>query len=223
MSELLAQIVELGGRVLLAALLGVLVSYRRQTDRHHQAIMQSHAYLAVAGAMFIMIIGDHFERAIGLIGVATIIRYRYAIRNPRDAGTLIIALGLGMACGTGELIYLAIIGAVLVKIIVKLLEVMPSVMPGRLFQIQTETKLRVVTLDPSATIERLEGVLDRTGVDYSLSTLERKRKLEGETITVEAILRFTGDLDIAGLTAELADANTQAISWRQTEPADYWT
>jgi len=87
----------LGGRIMLAAVLGVVISYRKQMDRYRQSVVHAHAFLAMAGALLIMIIGDQIERAVGLIGVASIIRYRYAIRNPRDAGTLIISLGLGMA------------------------------------------------------------------------------------------------------------------------------
>ena len=41
---------DIGGRILLAALLGVLISYRRQADRQYVSIIHSHAYLAVAGA-----------------------------------------------------------------------------------------------------------------------------------------------------------------------------
>jgi uncharacterized membrane protein YhiD involved in acid resistance len=223
MNELIAEIIDLGGRVLLAAIVGVMISYRRHSDRQHQAIVQSHAYLAVAGALFIMIIGDHFERAIGLIGVATIIRYRYAIRNPRDAGTLIIALGLGMACGTGELITLAVIGAIFVKVIVKLLDLLPAIMPGRLLTTQNEIKLRITTTDPDATIDRLEALLRGEGIDYTLSSLERKRKLDIDSVTVEAQLHFGGDLDISRLTNEIADEHVIGIQWRQVTPTEYWT
>ncbi|MGD8394445.1 MAG: MgtC/SapB family protein [Candidatus Eiseniibacteriota bacterium] len=224
MEELLAEGIELGGRVLLAAILGVVVAYRRQTDPHHQSILQSHAYLAVAGAMFIMIIGDHFTRAIGLIGVATIIRYRYAIRNPKDAGTLIIALGLGMACGTGELVFLAILGAAFMVLIVRLLEALPSILPGKLFESRNETRLRLVTINPEETLANLQTVLDREHIDHTLASLDRKRKadLQIVTSTIEVRLRFSGDLDISRLTADLADEYVQSVTWKQTEPTEIW-
>jgi len=61
-------------------------------DRQQQSILQAHAFLAVAGTLLIMVIGDQIERAVAIIGVASVIRYRYSIRNPKDASTLIISL-----------------------------------------------------------------------------------------------------------------------------------
>lgn len=222
MDDLLAQAIELGGRVLLAAILGVMIAYRRRTDRHHQNILHTHVYLAIAGAMFILIIGHNFERAIGLVGVATIIRYRYAIRNPKDAGTLIIALGMGMACGTGELVYLAIIGTVLMMGIVRLLDLLPSILPGKLFITQNETRLRITSDNPEATMRRAGPILDRHGIDYWLTAIERRRRDEIDATMVEAQLRFEGDIDITSLTAELSDEHVVGMAWRLSDPSDYW-
>ncbi len=221
MNELLQMGAELAGRIFLAAAIGVLISYRRDTDRHQMSIVHAHTYLAMAGAFFIMIIGDQMERAVGLIGVATIIRYRYAIRNPKDAGTLIIALGLGMACGA-SLEALALAGTVIVMIIVRLLDWLPAILPGQLFVPHHDTRLRVITTAPVTTLGQVETVLKDVGVGYTLTALERKDR-EGRMVTViEVEVRFTGDLDIARLTQQMDNDNIVTISWRDIDPAERW-
>jgi len=220
MMELIQEGALLGSRVFEAALLGMLIAYRRHADRQHMSIMHSHAYLAVAGALFIVIIGDQIERAIGLIGVATVIRYRYAIRNPKDAGTLIIALGIGMAAGAG-LLGLAVAATVFVIVTIRLLDVLPSLLPGSWFVPQNETRLRLITTAPVSTLDRVEQVLDASGVQYSITTLERKAREEQKVTVVEAAVRFSGDLDIGKLTEELTDENIVTISWREIE-AETW-
>ena len=104
-------VLDYAGRLFLAVLLGVVISFRRKMTRYDQHVIQAHAFLSVAGAMFMLIIAGELFRAVGLLGAASVVRYRYALRNPRDAGTLIIALGLGMACGSGLLV-LAVLGGV---------------------------------------------------------------------------------------------------------------
>ena len=216
LSEILEQALFLGGRVLLAAGLGVLVSFRRDMDRHRQSIVQAHAFLGAAGALMIMIIGNQIERAVGLLGVASIIRYRYSIRNPRDAGTLIITLGLGMACGAG-LYGMAIVGTVIILIIAFLLELLPRAVPAALLHPSRETRFRIVTTDPDGTLGRLDGILGAAGVQYTLTSLERKLREIGPPQTlIEGTVRFNGELEVTDLTADLVNEHVLQIAWRET-------
>lgn len=219
-ADVFEQALTLGGRILLAALLGALICYYRDMDRHRLSILQTHAFLSVAGAMLIMIIGDQIERAVGLIGVASVIRYRYAIRHPKDASTLIIALGLGMACGA-NLIGMAIVGALFVLILSRLFDLLPQAMPQALLHPQRETQFRIVTTSPDKTLDRLETILSASAVRYSLNSLERKRRDLGPVQTViEGTVRFNGDLQVTDLTAELSDEDVLQVVWREVDPTD---
>jgi uncharacterized membrane protein YhiD involved in acid resistance len=217
-TDILGQAMAMGGRLVLAALLTVIISYRRNMDRLRRNILEAHAFLGVAGALFIMIIGDQIERAVGLIGVATVIRYRYAIRDPKDAGTLLIALGLGMGCGAG-LYGMAIAGAAFVLVISFLLDLFPQAMPSSLLRPQRETFFRIVTTNPDVTLGRLESILESAHLQYTLSLLEKKVREVGPPQTaIEGTLRFNGDLDVADLTSDLADESVVQIQWRELDP-----
>jgi uncharacterized membrane protein YhiD involved in acid resistance len=87
--------------------LGALVSYRpwrlllsRQRPVPVET-SQSQGLIAVAGAMMVLVIGDNLARAFGLVGLGAFIRFRSGIKDPRDAATLFVMIGIGMACGLG--------------------------------------------------------------------------------------------------------------------------
>jgi uncharacterized membrane protein YhiD involved in acid resistance len=216
--DLVNAILSLGGRIILAAVLGVVISFRRDMDKYRQSVVQAHAFLSVAGAMFIMIIGDQIERAVGLIGVASIIRYRYSIRNPRDASTLIISLGVGMASGANEAL-MAVVGTGFVLLISRLFDLLPQAMPSALLHPQRETNFRISTTDPQSTMERLETILSTTQVEYNLRSLERKQRDIGPPVTIiEGTVQSNGDLQVSEITAELVDEHVLQISWREADP-----
>jgi uncharacterized membrane protein YhiD involved in acid resistance len=218
LTDILTHVLGLGGRMLMSAALGVLIYYRRDMDRQRQSILQAHAFLAVAGTLLIMVIGDQIERAVAIIGVASVIRYRYAIRNPKDASTLIISLGLGMACGAG-LLAMAAIGAFFVVVITRLFELLPQALPEALLHPQRETQFRITTTNPDSTLGKLEQILESAEVNYSLTSLERKQRDIGPPQTViEGVVRFNGNLEVTDLTAELVDDSVIQISWREMNP-----
>src|SRR6185503_11360150 len=55
--------------------------------------------ICVAGAMMVVVIGDSLERAFGLVGLGSFIRFRAGIKDPRDAAVMFVMIGIGMACG----------------------------------------------------------------------------------------------------------------------------
>lgn len=54
----------------------------------------------VIGAVM-LIIGSNIARAFSLVGALSIIRFRNAVKDPRDVAYIFLAMGIGMACGTG--------------------------------------------------------------------------------------------------------------------------
>jgi hypothetical protein len=102
------------GELVLAALLGALITVRPRPSREDWEFVRAAALLALSGALMLRIVDGEMARAFGLMGAASVVRYRYGLRGSDDASALILSLGLGMACGAG-LPGLAVIGAVLVR------------------------------------------------------------------------------------------------------------
>ena len=52
----------------------------------------------VAGIM--IVIGSNIARAFSLVGALSIVRYRTAVKDPRDVAFIFFSMAVGMACGT---------------------------------------------------------------------------------------------------------------------------
>ena len=52
-------------------------------------------------AAVMIIIGSNIARAFSLVGALSIIRFRNAVKDTRDVAFIFLAMGVGMACGTG--------------------------------------------------------------------------------------------------------------------------
>lgn len=48
-----------------------------------------------------LVIGSNIARAFSLVGALSIIRFRNAVKDPRDVAFIFLSMGIGMACGTG--------------------------------------------------------------------------------------------------------------------------
>jgi uncharacterized membrane protein YhiD involved in acid resistance len=62
---------------------------------------QTHRGLSYSVSVIMMIIGSNIARAFSLVGALSIIRFRTAIKDPRDVAFLFMTMSVGMACGTG--------------------------------------------------------------------------------------------------------------------------
>ena len=74
--------------------------------------MQAQILLCAAAAIITMVVGDSLAKAFGLVGLASFVRFRSGLKDPRDAAVLFLVIGLGMACGHGSL-GVAVVGALL--------------------------------------------------------------------------------------------------------------
>src|SRR5262249_1303089 len=68
---------------------------------------QPQSVLAVVGAVIMLVGGASLARAFGIVGVASLVRYRSKVDDPKDAVVMLSALAVGLACGVG-LFFLAI-------------------------------------------------------------------------------------------------------------------
>lgn len=91
-------------RLPLAALLGAALAVRprrRGTPPRQPAVIQTQIILAVVGAVIMLVVGQSLARAFGIVGVASLIRYRSKIDDPKDAVVMLSALAVGLASGVG--------------------------------------------------------------------------------------------------------------------------
>src|SRR5580765_1481817 len=98
-------------RLLVAFALGAAIAYRpwralipsrRRPLPPALENAQAQTLIAVAGALMVSVIGDNMARAFGLVGLGAFIRFRSGIKDPRDAAVLFVMIGIGMACGLGN-------------------------------------------------------------------------------------------------------------------------
>lgn len=91
-------------RLPLAAALGAALALRprrRGTPKRDPAVIQTQIILAVVGAVIMLVVGASLARAFGIVGVASLIRYRSKIDDPKDAVVMLCALAVGLASGVG--------------------------------------------------------------------------------------------------------------------------
>jgi hypothetical protein len=85
-------------RLPLAAVLGAVLAMRPRragTPPRRPAVVQTQIILAVVGALVMIVVGASLARAFGIVGIASLIRYRAKIEDPKDAGVMLAALGVG--------------------------------------------------------------------------------------------------------------------------------
>lgn len=80
----------------------LLVWVYRQTHRglsYSVSFAHTLVIMAVTIALIMLIIGSNLARAFALVGALSIIRFRTAVKDPRDVAFIFAAMATGMACG----------------------------------------------------------------------------------------------------------------------------
>jgi hypothetical protein len=149
-------------RLPIAALLGTLLALRprRQFAPRSSVVVQTQIILAVVGAVIMLVVGASLARAFGIVGVASLVRYRSKIDDPKDAVVMLSALAVGLACGVG-LFFLAVFSALF---LVATLWVMESFEPMvRVFELSLKLGEKTVELRP-----QIETILRRVTRGFEL-------------------------------------------------------
>jgi uncharacterized membrane protein YhiD involved in acid resistance len=111
--------------LLLAAFLGVALGLVRPVGNalvpRSPRVVQAQVLLAVVGALIIMVVADSLARAFAVVGAAGLVRYRAPIRDPKDAGVMLVALALGLTAGS-HMYLLAVVACLFVIALLWLLE-----------------------------------------------------------------------------------------------------
>ena len=72
--------------------------------------------ISLITAMVMMLIGSNLAISLGMVGALSIVRFRAAIKEPRDIAFLFWAITVGLAAGSGTFI-IAIVGSITIAII----------------------------------------------------------------------------------------------------------
>jgi uncharacterized membrane protein YhiD involved in acid resistance len=149
-----------------AAALGAILAFRPQrrgTPPRNPAVIQTQIILALVGALVMLVVGASLARAFGIVGAASLVRYRAKIADPKDAGIMLSCLGIGLAAGVG-IYWVAALSTLFILGVVWVLE---SVEPEsrQPFVLKVKTKDTAETLRPG-----IEELLKRNRVKFELRT-----------------------------------------------------
>lgn len=99
---------------LMAVVLGIVIyiSYRfSQTGAVYSARFNvSLVMLTLITAMVMNVIGNNIALSLGMVGALSIVRFRTAIKDPRDTAYIFWSIGVGICCGVSEFM-IAVVGS----------------------------------------------------------------------------------------------------------------
>jgi uncharacterized membrane protein YhiD involved in acid resistance len=188
-----------------AAVLGALLAFRprrRGTPPRSASVIQTQIVLSIVGAIVMLIVGASLARAFGIVGVASLIRYRAKIEDPKDAVVMLASLSVGLASGV-ELYGLALFSTLFILALLWIVESLEPE-PMKLFE------LRISAPDPGGMREEIEQILRRYHVNYEMRTSGPKE------IHYEARLPFTTRTDrISNAILSLEPRGEVQVEWEE--------
>jgi hypothetical protein len=186
----------------LATVLGAALAFRprrRGTPPRSAPVIQTQIVLAIVGAVVMFVVGSSLARAFGIVGVASLIRYRAKIDDPKDAVVMLASLVVGLSCGV-ELYGLALFTTVF---ILGVLWIVESLEPER----RKTFDLRITNGDPSALRGDIEAILRRSNIRYELRSAGAKELVYEAEMPLNArtdrvsnailLLHSGGDLEVS--------------------------
>jgi len=105
--------------LMLSLLLGIVIAKVYKRVHHGVSYSASYAYsivlITMVVAFVMMVIGGNLARAFTLLGAFTLIRFRTAVKDPKDTAFIFLALVVGLAVGANGYA-LAVIGTIITVI-----------------------------------------------------------------------------------------------------------
>ena len=116
----LLAITALGGSLLFSLIVAFVYKTTHRGLSYSQSFQFSLVLLGMLGSVVMMVASGSLLRAIGILGAFSLIRFRTAIKDPKDMAYILLVLSVGLAMGA-ELYSLAIITVVSVCIVIVVL------------------------------------------------------------------------------------------------------
>jgi uncharacterized membrane protein YhiD involved in acid resistance len=203
--ELKDELIAAAVRLPVAALLGTALALRprrRGTPARQPAVIQTQIILAVVGALIMLVVGGSLARAFGIVGAASLIRYRSKIDDPKDAVVMLSALSVGLAAGVG-LYGIAMFGTLFLVLALWIIESFES--QTRVWELSIKLGEKTAVLRP-----RIEAVLRRFKTQYEL----RGQSEDEVSYLVTSPLKLHTDRVSNVLTA-LVPTGKGAVEWKE--------
>ena len=207
LSAILRSFALAGVRLPLATALGAVGPAETPRDPVRQpAVVQTQIVLAIVGAVIMLIVGASLARAFGIVGVASLIRYRSKIDDPKDAVVMLAALAVGLASGVG-LFPLAIFATLFLFAALYVIEGFEPQMR----QFELKVKLGSKTPDLRG---RVETILRRYRIDAEL------RGTSEDEVVYFATVPLTFDTErVSSALVALAQDGKGAVEWNEKPKA----
>ena len=195
----------------LASLLGTALALRprrRGTPPRSTAVIQTQIILSVVGAIIMLVVGASLARAFGIVGAASLIRYRSKIGDPKDAVVMLSTLSIGLATGVG-LYFLASFSTLFLMLALWIIE---SFEPQALnhFALSIKSEGQAEVLRP-----RVEAVLRRHRIRHEIRTLSDDEL----SYDVQAPATASSDPVVQSLAA-LDPKGKLAVEWNEVKKKD---
>lgn len=146
----------------LGMVIGVVYKFVHKNGDYSQSFIVTLVMLCTLIAIVIMIIGSNVARAFSLGGALSIIRFREALRDPKDIAFVFFATATGLAVGAGAYTY-AVVGVVLLSIFLIILIRFNVFAPA-----PTAKRLKVVIPEDLNYEGKFDGVLEKYCESFSL-------------------------------------------------------
>jgi len=104
-------LLNLGVSLVLGLCLSIAYAMTRKDCVERKTMIHTLVLLTMTIAVAMMIIGNNLARAFGLVGAVSIIRFRTAMKNPRDMAFVFIVIVVGMSSGLGAFLLASIAAA----------------------------------------------------------------------------------------------------------------
>jgi uncharacterized membrane protein YhiD involved in acid resistance len=193
-------------RLPLAAALASILALRprrRGTPRRQASVIQTQIILAVVGAVVMLVVGQSLARAFGIVGAAGLVRYRAKIADPKDAGVMLSTLAIGLAAGVG-IWMLAAFATVFIMVVLWVIESFEKARAA--FDLKVEAK------DPAALRPRIEELLAKSRLEYSLRTASN------DEVVYEVQLPIDKKTDrLSNAILKLDPDNATGVEWKKKE------
>lgn len=197
-------------KLIVAAIIGMVVTavHRRYPSDKPltPSLAQAQVLLCVAGSLMMIIIGGSLARAFGVVGAASIIRFRTPVEDPKDTTILFLLLGLGMACGLGTF-GVAGLGTALLCLLLAVLGYLVERKPRML-------TLEMVAEGPEFPTEYVHRLLAAYQIKFEPREVEKD---EDESTAKYQVTLLDPDTPLQALSDQLMDeqaAALKAVTWK---------
>jgi len=207
LGEQLPGLLEAMVRLPLAAALGGVLAFRPRragTPERSAVVIQTQILLAIVGAIVMLVVGQSLARAFGIVGVASLVRYRAKISDPKDAGVMLASLGIGLASGVG----LHLLAGFATLFLIGFLWWVESLEPTPV----QHFLLTVTAPNPEPLRKSLERLLRRNRATFEMRTLSE------EQISYDVALPLDRSTDsLSSAIASLNGGYAKSVQWDEKE------